>query len=156
MNSIEIDTEKISSQIKEQMRKAFFDLIDQTVNSDKPDYDWIKRLYLEIRDRLSRYLKKDSKSFKKIQEDFDGDFFYQLITNDVFDFNSMLSLIENTFYWIKNLQAPVRDQSSEESKNKILKSEPQKMISTFLKEVHICLDNLDEDMENFIKTLPKE
>ncbi len=156
MNSIEIDTEKISSQIKEQMRKAFFDLIDQTVNSDKPDYDWIKRLYLEIRDRLSRYLKKDSKSFKKIQEDFDGDFFYQLITNDVFDFNSMLSLIENTFYWIKNLQAPVRDQSSEEAKNKILKSEPQKMISTFLKEVHICLDNLDEDMENFIKTLPKE
>ena len=156
MNSIEIDTEKISSQIKEQMRKAFFDLIDQTVNSDKPDYEWNKKLYLEIRDRLSRFLKKDSKNFKKIQEDFDGDFFYQLITNDVFDFNSMLNLIENTFYWIKNLQAPLRDQTTEESKNKILKAEPQKMISTFLKEVHICLDNLDEDMENFIKSLPQE
>ncbi len=156
MNSIEIDTEKISSQIKEQMSKAFFDLIDQTVNSDKPDYEWIKKLYLEIRDRLSRFLKKDSKNFKKIQEDFDGDFFYQLITNDVFDFNSMLNLIENTFYWIKNLQAPLRDQTTEESKNKILKAEPQKMISTFLKEVHICLDNLDEDMENFIKSLPQE
>ncbi len=156
MNLVEIDTEKISSQIKEQMRKAFFDLIDQTVNSDKPDYEWIKRLYIEIRDRLSKYLKKDSKNFKKIQEDFDGDFFYQLITNDVFDFNSMLSLIENTFYWIKNLQAPARDQITEESKNKILKSEPKKMISTFLKEVHICLDNIDEDMEIFIKSLPKE
>jgi len=148
--------EKISLQIKEQMRKSFFDLIDQTVNSDKPDYDWIKRLYIEIRDRLSRYLKKESKNFKKIQEDFDIDFFYQLITNDVFDFNSMLSLIENTFYWIKTLQAPVRDKSTEDSKNKILKSEPQKMISTFLKEVHVCLDNLDEDMENFIKSIPKE
>ncbi len=154
MNSESI--EKISLQIKEQMRKSFFDLIDQTVNSNKPDYDWIKRLYIEIRDRLSKYLKKDSKNYKKIQEDFDIDFFYQLITNDVFDFNSMISLIENTFYWIKTLQAPVRDQSTEDSKNKILKSEPQKMISTFLKEVHICLDNLDEDMENFIKSIPKE
>ena len=144
--------EKISLQIKEQMRKSFFDLIDQVVNSDTPDYDWIKRLYTEIRDRLSKYLKKDSKKLKKLEEDFDIDFFYQLIINDVFDFNSMIKLIENTFFWIKNLQAPIRDKSTEESKIKILKSEPQKMISTFLKEVHICIDNIDQDIENFKKS----
>ena len=152
MSSVEINIEKISLQIKEQMKKSFFDLIDQIVNSDTPDYDWIKRLYIEIRDRLSKYFKKDSKKLKQLEEDFDIDFFYQLIINDVFDLNSMLNLIENTFFWIKNLQAPIRDKSTEESKIKILKSEPQKMISTFLKEVHICIDNIDQDIENFEKS----
>ena len=153
MNSIEINIEKISLQIKEQMQKSFFDLIDQIVNSNTPDYDWIKKLYIEIRYRLSKYLKKDSKKLKKLEEDFDIDFFYQLIINDVFDFNSMIKLIENTFFWIKNLQAPIRDKSTEESKIKILNSEPQKMISTFLKEVHICIDNIDKDIENFEKSV---
>ena len=138
---------KIEIQIKEQMRKSFFDLIDTTVNSDKPDYDWITNLYTEIRDRLGKYLKKDGKTFKQLQEDFDIELFKQMIVMDVFDLNSMLKLVNNTFGWIFKLQAPARDKETENAKSNVLRSEPNKMISTFIKEVHICLDNIDEDME---------
>ena len=138
---------KIQIQIKEQMRKSFFDLIDTTVNSDKPDYDWITNLYTEIRDRLGKYLKNNGKTFKQLQEDFDIELFKQMIVMDVFDLNSMLKLVNNTFNWIIKLQAPARDKETEIAKNNVLASEPNKMISTFIKEVHICLDNIDEDME---------
>lgn len=137
---------KIEIQIKEQMKKSFFDLIDTTVNSEKPDFQWITNLYIEIRDRLSKYLKKEGKTFKQLQDDFDIELFKQMIEMDVFDLTSMLKLVNNTFDWIFRLQAPFRDEETQNSKNKVLSSEPNKMISTFIKEVHICLDNIDEDM----------
>ena len=137
---------KIESQIKEEMRNAFFNLITDTVNSEKPDYEWITNLYIEIRDRLGRYLNKEGKTFKQLQDDFDIELFKQMIEMDVFDLNSMLKLVNNTFDWIFKLQAPIRDKETEIAKNNILSSEPHKMISTFIKEVHKCLDNIDEDM----------
>ena len=41
-------------------KKAFFDLLEQKVAADPPDYDWVTRLYEEIRGKLLilfRYLK---------------------------------------------------------------------------------------------------
>ena len=147
-----INTDEIEKQMKEQMKKAFFDLIDSTVNSEKPDYVWITNLYTELRDRLCNFTKKDSKSYFKIIEEFDVELFNQMITNDVFDQNSFLKLVNNTFVWIDKLQAPVRDESTKESKIRVLSSDPQNFISTFLKEIHNCLDNLEYDMENYFKT----
>ena len=147
-----INTDEIEKQMKEQMKKAFFDLIDSTVNSEKPDYVWITNLYTELRDRLCNFTKKDSKSYFKIIEEFDVELFNQMITNDVFDQNSFLKLVNNTFGWIDKLQAPVRDESTKESKIRVLSSDPQNFISTFLKEIHNCLDNLEYDMENYFKT----
>ena len=95
-----MDLEKINIQITENMNKAFFDLIDENVNSTAPDYKWITDLYIEIRDRLSIFLKKDSKSYKQLQNDFDEKLFYQMISNDVFYKESMLNLVNNTFYYI--------------------------------------------------------
>ena len=141
---------KIESQIKEQMHKAFFDLIDETVNSEKPDYEWITRLYVEIRDRLCFYIKKDSHVYKQILEEFDEKLFFQMCSNDVFDYISMGKLINNTFDWIKKLQAPIRDEFLEESKNRVLQTtDAAKIISTFLKEIHICLDIYEKDMIEF-------
>ena len=145
------DTDKIENQIKVQMKRAFFNLIDVTVNSEKPDYVWITNLYTELRDRLCCFTKKDSKSYFKIIEEFDVELFNQMITNDVFDQNSFLKLVNNTFGWIEKLQAPMRDESTRESKNRVLSSDPKNFISTFLKEIHNCLDNLELDMENYFR-----
>lgn len=142
---------KIEIQIKEQMRNAFFDLITDTINSEKPDYEWITRLYIEIRDRLRFFIKKDSSTYRQITDDFDEKLFFQMCTNDVFDYNSMIKLINNTFDWIKKLQAPIRDNFLEESKNRVLNTaEPTKIISIFLKEVHECLDIHEKDMFEFL------
>jgi len=143
--------ENIEKQIRETYYKAFYDSIDDTINSEKPDYDWIVRLYSEIKDRLLRYVKKESKTSKEINESFDIDLFDQMIRNDVFDQESMVKMINNTFFWIKKLQAPVRDKETDESLKIVFNSDPKNIVSVYLREVYKCLNNLDEDMYNFYK-----
>lgn len=143
--------DNIKKQIENQMKKAFFDLIDDTVNSEKPDYEWITKLYSELRDRLCAFTKKNSKTYLKIIEDFDVELFNQMITNDVFDQSSFLKLVNGSFGWIEKLQAPMRDEFTKEAKNRVLSSDPKKFISTFLKEIHNCLDNLEYDFIEFFK-----
>ena len=144
---------KISIQIEQQMKKAFFDLIDETVNSEKPDYDWITNLYSELLNRLASFLKNNPKNYKLLQDEFDIELFRQMISNDVFDQMSMLKLVNNTYGWIQKLQAPARDSETNESKNRVLNSEPPKMISTFLKEIHVCIDNIEKDLIEFYKKI---
>jgi len=147
---------RIEEQIKDNMRKAFFDIIDQTVNSDKPDYDWIVKLYTELRDRLLSFLRKDGKLYKELNESFDIPLFKQMIENDVFDLESMVKLVNNMFNWILKLQAPARDTETSEAKSRVFNSEPTKMISTFLKEVHICIDKMEDDMLEYQKSINKD
>lgn len=141
----------IEKQILDNYHKAFYDMIDETINSSTPDYEWIVRLYDEIKRRMLIYVKKDSNTYKSIESSFDKDLFEQMIKNDVFDAVSMIKLVDNTFHWVKSLQAPYRDGSCETAKKTVLSAEPTKIVSTFLKEVHKLLDFLDEDMENLFK-----
>lgn len=143
--------EKIEKQVRETYYKAFYDSIDETINSDKPDYEWIVRLYSEVKDRLFRYVKKDSQIYKAIDESFDILLFDQMIRNDVFNQESMVKMINNTFSWIQKLQAPVRDKETNESLRIVFESEPKNIVSVYLREVYKCLNNLDEDMYIFYK-----
>ena len=143
--------DNIEKQIHENFVKAFYDSIDETVNSKNPDNEWITKLYEEIKTRLLKYIKKDSKTYKSINESFDVDLFNQMISNDVFDDVSMMKLINNTFYWIVQLQAPIRDEFSRKAKEIVLSSEPNKIVSSFLKEVYKCLEYLDEDIYNYFE-----
>jgi hypothetical protein len=141
----------LEKQISDMYNKAFYDIIDETINSEKPDYNWIVNLYSEIKNRLLKYIKKDSKTYKQIDEQFDIILFRQTIENNVFDMDSLLRLVNTTYYWIKMLQAPIRDQSTEQSKNNILTAKPEKMVSTYIREVNKCLDYLDEDLVKFLE-----
>jgi hypothetical protein len=142
---------KIAEQIEKNMKQAFYDLIDQNTNSENPDFDWIVNLYVEIKEKLMHYLKKDSDTYKSVDESFDVEIFSQMIRNDVFSQESMIKLVDNTFYWIKYLGAPYRDNDIDNSKKKVLESPLNKIISVFLKEVHQCLSFYDEDMEQFFR-----
>ena len=147
----ENNLKQIEQQIRDNYHKAFYDMIDGTINSSTPDYDWIVKLYDEIKRRMLIYVKKDSNTYKSIESSFDKDLFEQMIKNDVFDAVSMIKLVDNTFYWVKSLQAPYRDNACETAKKTVLSAEPTKIVSTFLKEVHKLLDFLDEDMEKLFK-----
>jgi len=138
----------IEKQITDTFKTAFYKIIDDTISSDKPDYNWIVQLYTEIRDRLVKYLKKNSKTYNQVMESFDIVLFEQMIKNDVFDSESMLKLVNNTFEWILRLQAPIRDEYTNEAKKRVLESPGDKIVSIFIKEVNICLDLLDEDFKN--------
>ena len=47
----------MEQQIENAMKKAFYDLIEEKTNQNPPDYDWLVRLYAEIKERLLYYLK---------------------------------------------------------------------------------------------------
>ena len=125
--------EKIENQIKDQMYKAFFNLIDENIESENPDCKWLSNLFLEIKLRLLNIVTKDGKIYKKINEDFDVELFNQMIENKVFNYDSIVKMVNNSFYWILQLQAPIRDEYTNKAKEKVLNSEPNKIISTFLK-----------------------
>ena len=69
----------LENQIREMYQKAFYDIIDETVASKNPDYEWIVDLYSEIKQRLVRYIKKESKTYRLIDEQFDIALFKQMI-----------------------------------------------------------------------------
>lgn len=140
----------MEKQIETTMKQAFYDLIEQNTNSENPDYDWMVRLYSEIKSTLLYYLKKDSKTYQEIDASFDVELFDQMIRADVFSSESMIKLVENTFYWIKTLGAPVRDKDVDKAKERVLQSPLNKIISVFLRETHDCLSFYDQDMKSFI------
>lgn len=147
--------ENVEKQIKETYYKAFFDKIDETINSKNPDYDWIVKLYNEIKNRLLYYIKKDSNTYKHINNSFDSELFEQMIRNDVFDQVSLFNLVNNTFNNIKSLQAPERDTDLEKAKERVFNAPNDKKVSTFIKETHILLDTLDDDMKSFFDSIEK-
>jgi len=127
--------ERIHQQIKDNFEKAFFDLLKQKVADDPPDYDWLVRLYTEIRDKLCRLVKKDATMWKDMQEKLDPDFFKQLITNKVFDGKSMYGLICYTF-------GLCLAQTSEGTFANI--------VPLYIKNINKCIDLIYEDIHKLL------
>ena len=140
----------LDNQIRDMYTKVFYEIIDETINSKQPDFEWIVSLYTEIKNRLIKFIKKDCKVYKQIDEAFDIELFKQMIENNAFNAESMLKLVNTTFYWITQLQAPIRDEDTEKAKQRVLTSVPEKMVSTYIKEVNYRLDILEEDMMVYI------
>ena len=137
----------IEEQIQTEMKNAFFNLIDDNINSENPDFEWISRLYEEIKIKLLSFLpNKNGKVYKQLDLDFDIELFKQMIENDVFNQESMIKLVNITFDWILKLEAPIRDKNTIEAKNRVFNSDPEKIISTYLKEVHGCIEQIETDI----------
>ena len=83
----------VKEQIKTQFKKAFDDLLEESLKSDTPDIDWLCRLYEELRAKICNLTPRRKDRIAKIHEDMDLDFFRQLVSHNVFDAKSMDSLI---------------------------------------------------------------
>ena len=147
--------ERVQQQIKEQFHKAFYDAIAEAVASDPPTVDYVVRLYTEIRDRLAHMVKPTGRTHQQIHDDFDVDFFRQLLENNAFDGNSLLGLVNTTFKWIQALQTPVRDESTEAAKQRVLQSGTTMadVVPAYIREVHGCLDILEQDLKEFFDNI---
>ena len=44
--------DKINNQIKDNFHNAFYDLLEIKVRAEPPDYEWIVRLFEEIKNKL--------------------------------------------------------------------------------------------------------
>ncbi len=105
--------------------------------------------YLSIKNRLLKHVRKTSKIYKCINEDFDVELFQQMVKYKVFDRISFVKLVDCTYYWIHQLQMPIRDKLTAESKMRVLDADIESFITTFINEVNTCLDILDFDIHTF-------
>ena len=140
----------MENQIKENMNAAFYNIIKHAINNN--DFDYIVRLYKEIRDRLAQMLfNKNGNAYKALLEDFDIQFFEQRLRNNAFDSHSMQSLVVKTFSWIHRLQMPIRETESEQAKIRVLQNvtSMDEMVPNYIREVHGCIDTMEQDMKEF-------
>jgi len=94
---------RLTKQVKETYKKAFFDLLEQKVAALPPDYEWLTRLYGEIRTKLIALLREGSQLRNEIEESMDCDFFKQLISHNVFSPDNFYALIRYVFEKCKQL-----------------------------------------------------
>ena len=145
---------QINKQIKNTYQKAFFDLLEQKVADDPPDYEWITRLYAEIRQKLISILKKESPLRKELEEHLDIELFNQMISNKAFDPKDLYNLICYTFDTCKKLGSPARDKETDLKKQEIIelansdKGTFATVVPLFIKNINYCIDNIYEDLRN--------
>ena len=104
-----------SIQIEEQMKRAFWDIIDESVS--KNDLTLIEKLLIEIIETLNSFIPSRKDIHERIKE----------------DLNKSISwdLQEKLINWIEKFQAPIHDAITKEYRNKI-KNDSLKL-SEFLK-----------------------
>ena len=85
----------IEEQIKINMKKAFFDLIDQNVNSKNPDFNWITNLYEEIKFKLLSFLPNKNGSIYNRYNSIGNASNYQTpIISSIIDLNGSTDYVE--------------------------------------------------------------
>ncbi len=145
----------LNQQIKDMMHKAFYDLLEKKV-SDPPDYEWITRLYQEIRDRLCNILvmlgRKDKYTYTEIQESMDVELFGQMIKHNAFNYEDFYKLIEYVFAKCKQLGSPARDEETKLKLNEIKdfihsgNATFATVVPMFIKNANHCIDNIYDDL----------
>ena len=151
----------LDQRIEVQMKRAFWDLLEERVAAIPPDFEWIINLYSEIRERLCSFVKSDGKTYKEIREVFDVKLFSQMLRKEAFEGEDMIRLINSTFGLISKLQAPERDQELKVSQQELLDYARSggtfaRIVTMYIKTVHKFLDHLNDDMQTFIKSINKE
>jgi len=88
---------RLTKQVKETYKRAFFDLLEQKVAAQNPDFEWLTRLYGEIKTKLVSLLREGSDLRNEIEESMDCEFFHQLVSNNVFSPEDFYKLIRYVF-----------------------------------------------------------
>jgi hypothetical protein len=146
---IEKQIDAINEQIKTQMHFAYNDTI--RVALDNCDYEFIGKLYAEIRDSLCNFVQKDGKTYNKLHEDFDVDFLKELMKNKQLSIDHLFGMTNMTFDWIKKMQAPFRDTETEAAKQRVLKEiDADEIVPAYINEVHKCLNNIEHDIQELV------
>ena len=147
---------KIEVKIMYNMEKAWFDLLKEKTNSSPPDFDWLERLYVEIRDKLLGLVRKNSKLHIEITESMDIVLFSQMIRNNAFSGEDTLKLIEYVFETCKQLGSPARDTTTDQYKYEVLGLMKAggtfgDIVPLFFKNANKCIDNIYLDLQQLSK-----
>jgi len=139
-------------QIRQQMRQAFFDVLEQKLASEPPDYEWVIKLYVEIRERIGSLTPNRQDFQAELKEQMDSDLFAQMLRNNAYDATQLHNLVHFVFGRIEFLEAPARNASTR-ALLATLDQELQKpgckfstFVPLFIRHAHTKLDEIEQDI----------
>ena len=147
---------RLTEQVEYTYKLAFFNLLKEKVASDPPDYEWVTRLYAEIRTKLVGILKKGSSLRVEIEECMDVELFDQMIRNKAFNPTDLYKLVNYTFHKCKQLGSAGRDRETDEKRQEIMdlvesgNGTFENVVPLFIKNINYCIDMIYTDLRNFI------
>lgn len=153
------ELEKLKKQWTVMAKKAFCDLLKQRVAQNPPDYDWITLLYTEIRDKLTKILKKGSDLRNEIEDSMDIEIFNQMIRHKVFNPSDLYNLIKYTFEKCKQLGSAGRDKVTDEKLKEIIdhmnsgNASFSSIVPLYITNINYCIDLMYEDLGYFSKVI---
>ena len=133
------------------MKKAYFDLVEEKLSTEPLDYAWVAQLYDEIKFKLVGVLKPDSELRNDIDERMDSELFEQMIRYKAFDYRDLRQLVNYVFDKILRLCAPVRDPDVktmlDELNEMMDKGEPMpKVLTKYIEYANDGLDTVYDDL----------
>jgi len=114
------------------------------------DIPYIISIYVNILNRIGKWVPASAQ--QRLKDQFDVDFFAQLLRHRQFDWKSLHGLTNTTFQWIHDLQMPVRDTSTEEARQRVLAVVTfAEAVETYVQEVDKTLTLMEQDISEFIQ-----
>ena len=164
MESQKEKTEKIQKQLHKQIedtyKQVWGDLLHDKVKQTPPDYDWIVKLYKEIRYKLTFFLKQGSPFRVEIEEGMDIELFDQMIRHGAFKGPEFVALVEFVFDKCLKLGSPARDNDVKEFKQEVMTALQNQatfaeLVPLFFKHANTAVDWIQEDLFGVKQNLEK-
>jgi len=153
MTNILTDEQKKSlrEQIENAYKETWSSLLHDKVKENPPDFDWIVRLYNEIKYKLTYFLKKNSPMRKSIEEALDSELFEQMIRHGAFKGPEFYNLVNYIFDISLKLGSPARDNDVKNLRNEILTALSNnatfaELVPLFFTNANIVIDWIQEDL----------
>ena len=144
---------EVHKALSENFKRAFMDLLAERIARDPPDYEWITRLYQEIKIKLMRLLRTEHPLRQEIEETMDIQLFEQMIRHQAFDPHDLYNLVSYVFEKCKQLGAPARDASVDAKKQELLthmqsgEATFKTIVPMFIQRANDCLDQIYQDID---------
>ena len=151
---------QLREQIENTYKEVWMALLHDKVKQNPPDYEWIVRLYNEIRYKLTYFLKLNSAMRNSIEEALDVELFNQMIRNGAFQGPEFYNLVNYIFDTTLKLGSPARDNDVKNLRNEVLTALSNKatfaeLVPLFFKNANTAVDWVHEDLFNVKSNLEK-
>jgi hypothetical protein len=154
--------EGVKTQLTEQYQLAFSDLLRKNLESATPNWEWVKRLYEELRDRLCNLTPNRVDIHADIHDKMDSEIFHSMISHGAFDGVNLQALITFVFTRIRELEAPAKNVETDAKLQEILElfqladATIATIVPVFIQAANERLDDVYNDKEIFMAFLAKQ
>ena len=141
----------LREQIENAYKETWSALLRDKVKENPPDFDWIVRLYNEIKYKLTYFLKKNSPMRNSIEESLDIELFDQMIRHGAFQGPEFYNLVNYIFDTSLKLGSPARDNDVKNLRNEILTALSNKatfaeLVPLFFTNANTAIDWVHKDL----------